>query len=126
MKQKPKNLVPKDIDSYLAGVPEPSMSALQKIRQIIKEIVPDAEEVISYQMPAFKYHGILVYFAAFKDHCSLFPGAAVVEAFKDELKAYETSKGTIRFPADKPLPASLVKKLVRAKMKENEERKKKK
>lgn len=115
-----------DIDSYLAGVPEPAKSTLEKLRQTIKGIVSEADETISYGMPAFKYKGTLLYYAAFKDHCSLFPGStAVIEAFKDELRAFKTSKGTIQFPVDKPLSATLVKKIVKMRMKENEEKEKK-
>jgi len=77
---------------------------------------PEATETISYGMPAFKYKGVLVWFAAFSNHCSLFPTASVVEAFKNELKAFSTSKGTIHFPTDKPLPTALVKKLVKARV----------
>jgi uncharacterized protein YdhG (YjbR/CyaY superfamily) len=87
--------------------------------------VPEGEEVMSYQMPAFRYKGkILVYYASFQDHCSFFPGSAIVEQFKEELKPYKTSKGTIQFPLDKPLPASLVKKIVKARIMEIEEKKK--
>ena len=123
MNKSNKNIPKNNIDSYLATVPEPAKSTLEKLRQTIKGIVPDAVEAISYGMPAFKYKGTLLYYAAFKDHCSLFPGStAIIEAYKDELKAYITSKGTIQFPVDKPLPASLVKKIVKERMKENEEK----
>ena len=84
---------------------------------------PEATETISYGMPAFKYKGVLVWFAAFSKHCSLFPTASVVEAFKNELKGFSTSKGTIQFPTDKPLPSALVKKLVRARVAQNERKK---
>ena len=118
------NRAPKDVDEYLAGVPEPARSTLNRIRAVIRSAVPpEATEAISYRMPAFKYKGMLVWFAAFANHCSLFPGASVIEAFKDELKGFPTSKGAIRFPADKPLPAVLVKKLVKARIAENEHRK---
>jgi uncharacterized protein YdhG (YjbR/CyaY superfamily) len=117
---------PKDVDEYLAGVPKEARATLEKLRQTIKAAAPMASEVISYQMPMYKQNGMVVGFAAFKDHCSIFPGAAVMEAYKQELKQYDTSKGTIRFPADKPLPASLVKKLVQARIKENEARAKRK
>ena len=113
---------PKNVDDYLASVPEEARAALEKLRQTIKAAAPMASEVISYQMPTYKHHGMLVGFAAFKDHCSIFPGAAVMDAHKEELKRYDTSKGTIRFPASKPLPAALVKKLVKARIKENEAR----
>ena len=112
------------VEEYLAGVPEPARSTLQKIRVAIRSAVPaEATEAISYRIPAFKYKGMLVWYAAFTDHCSLFPGASVIAAFKDELKGYTVSKGTIRFPTDKPLPAALVKKLVKAKIAENERKK---
>jgi uncharacterized protein YdhG (YjbR/CyaY superfamily) len=118
------NAAPKNVDAYLAGVPEPARSTLNEIRAAIRSAVPpEATETISYRMPAFKYKGVLVWFAAFSDHCSLFPTASVIEAFKSELKGFTTSKGTIHFPTDKPLPTSLVKKLVRARVAQNESRK---
>ena len=99
---------------------------LEKLRKTIKAVVPRAVEVISYQIPTFKLDGrMLVSYAAFKDHCSFFPGAAPIKAHEDELKSYQTSKGTIRFATGKPLPAALVKKLVRTRIKENEARAKK-
>jgi uncharacterized protein YdhG (YjbR/CyaY superfamily) len=112
---------PKDVDEYLAGVPEPARSTLKKIRAVIRSAVPpEASETISYRIPAFKYKGTLVWYAAFSNHCSLFPTASVVEMFKGELKGFTTSKGTIHFPTDKPLPAGLVKKLVKARVAQNE------
>jgi uncharacterized protein YdhG (YjbR/CyaY superfamily) len=115
---------PKTVDEYLAGVPEPARSTLEKIRAVIRSVVPpETTEVISYRIPMFKYKGMLVGFAAFSNHCSLFPGA-LPEAFKDELKRYPTSKGTIQFPVDKPLPATLVRKLVKARIAENEKKSK--
>jgi uncharacterized protein YdhG (YjbR/CyaY superfamily) len=116
----------KDVDAYLAGVPEQARATLEKLRQTIKVAAPMASEVISYQMPMYKHHGMVIGFAAFKDHCSIFPGAAAMDAYKEELKHYDTSKGTIRFPANKPLPAALVKKLIKARIKENESRAKRK
>ena len=103
-------------------VPQEARATLAKLRKTIKAAAPMASEGISYQMPMYKHHGMVVGFAAFKNHCSIFPGAAVMDAYKEELKPYDTSKGTIRFPVDKPLPATLVKKLVRARIKENEAR----
>jgi uncharacterized protein YdhG (YjbR/CyaY superfamily) len=115
---------PKDVDEYLAGVPEPARSTLNKIRAAIRSAAPpEATEAISYGMPAFKYNGVLVWFAAFSNHCSLFPTAAVIEAFKNELKSFSTSKGTIQFPTDKPLPTALVKKLVKARVAQIESKK---
>ena len=108
---------PNNIDEYLATVPEPARGTLKKIRAAIQSVVPrEATETISYGMPAFKHNGVLVWFAAFSKHCSFFPTASVIEAFKHELKGYSTSKGTIQFPTDKPLPAALVKKLVKARI----------
>ena len=117
--------VPKDIDEYLAGVPEPARGTLSKVRAVIRSAVPrDATEAISYGLPTFKYKGSLVAFAAFKKHCSLFPmSMAVIAAFKNELKGFHTSKGTIQFPLDKPLPAALLKKMVKARIRQNEGRK---
>ncbi len=109
--------VPKTVDEYLAGVPEPARSTLNKIRAAIQAAVPpQTTETISYRIPAFKYQKVLVWYAAFADHCSLFPTASVVEAFKNELKGFTTSKGTIHFRTDRPLPAALVKKLVKARV----------
>jgi len=115
----------KDVDKYLAAVSEPGRSTLNTIRATIRCVVPaEATEGISYGIPVFKYKGALVWFAAFSKHCSLFPGSlAVIAAFKDALKDFQTSKGTIRFPVDKPLPAALVRKLVKARIAENERRK---
>ena len=108
---------PKSVDEYLAGVPEPARTTLEKMRALIRSAVPpESTEVISYGMPAFKHKKVLVWFAAFAKHCSLFPTAAVIDAFKSELKGFSTSKGTIQFPADKPLPSALVKKLVKARV----------
>ena len=115
---------PKNVDEYLAGVPEPARGTLNKIRAAIRSAAPpEATEAISYGMPAFKYNGVLVWFAAFSNHCSLFPTAAVIDAFKNELKSFSTSKGTIHFPTDKPLPTALVKKLVKARVTQNESKK---
>ena len=118
-KAAPGSAAPKDVDEYLAGVGEPARTTLNKIRATIRSVVPpEATEAISYGMPAFKYKGTLMYFAAFSNHCSLFPGnASLIEA---DLKGYRTSKGTIQFPLDKPLPAALVKKLVKARVAQNE------
>jgi len=116
--------VPKNTDEYIAMVPEPARSTLKKIRAVIRSVVPrEVTEIISYGMPAFKHNGVLIWFAAFSNHCSLFPTASVIEAFKKELKGYTTSKGTIQFPVGKPLPAALVKKLVKARIAQNESKK---
>jgi uncharacterized protein YdhG (YjbR/CyaY superfamily) len=115
---------PKSVDEYLAGVPEPARSTLNTIRATIRSAVPaEATEVISYRIPAFKYKGMLVWYGAFSDHCSLFPGSGIIEAFTDELKRYSISKGTIQFPSDKPIPATLLKKIVNARVAANEKKK---
>jgi uncharacterized protein YdhG (YjbR/CyaY superfamily) len=120
------NSAPKDIDEYLAHVPEPGRTTLNKVRATIRSVVPkDATEAISWGMPAFKYKGPLVCFAAFSNHCSLFPmNASLIVTFKNELKDFETSKGTIHFPLDRPMPAALLKKLVKARVAENDNKKK--
>jgi uncharacterized protein YdhG (YjbR/CyaY superfamily) len=111
------NSAPKTIDEYLAAVPEPARTTLTRVRAAIRSAAPpETTETISYRIPAFKYKGVLLWFAAFANHCSLFPTAAVIETFKDELKPYTTSKGTIQFPTNKPLPAALIKKLVQARV----------
>ena len=115
-----------EVEDYLADVSPEARATLEKLRQTIKSVAPNAVEVISYQVPTFKLDGrMLVSYAAFKNHCSFFPGAAPIKAHEDELKSYQTSKGTIRFATGKPLPAALVKKLVRTRIKENEARAKK-
>jgi uncharacterized protein YdhG (YjbR/CyaY superfamily) len=117
-----------DIDQYLATVPEDARTTLEKLRQIVSAAAPRAVEAIWYQIPTFKLNGrALVGFAAFKNHCSFFPmSMAVMRTYHDELNSYDTSKGTIRFPVGKPLRAALVKKIVKARIKENEARAKKK
>jgi uncharacterized protein YdhG (YjbR/CyaY superfamily) len=117
----------KNTDEYLADVPEPARTTLTKIRATIRSVVPkETTEAISYGMPAFKYKGALVCFGAFSDHCSFFPmSAALIEQFKEDLKNYQTAKGTIRFPVDKPLPATLVKKFVKARVAQNDAKQKK-
>lgn len=108
---------PKTIDEYLARIPQPARATLAKIRAAIRSAAsPGATETISYRIPAFRYKGILVWFAAFSSHCSLFPTNAVIEAHKSDLKRYTLSKGTIQFPTNKPLPASLIRKLIKTRL----------
>ena len=110
-----------DIDAYLASVPEEARAVLQKLRKTIKAAAPKATETISYQIPTFKHEGGLVGFAAFKDHCSFFVmSVSVMSAHKNLLKAYDTTKSAIHFTSDQPLPVTLVKKLVKARIAENE------
>lgn len=113
---------PGDVDEYLAAVPQPARGSLNQLRATIRSAVPpETTEGISYRMPTFKYKGPLVGYAAFSRHCSFFPmSAALINTFKDELKGFSISKGTIRFSVDKPLPQALVKKLVKARIAQNE------
>ena len=115
---------PRNFDEYAAGVEELARSHLNKIRATIRSAVPaEATEIISYRMPAFKYKGVLVWFAAFSNHCSLFPTASVMEEFRTELKGFSTSKGTVQFPLDKPLPTTLIKKIVKERVAKVESKK---
>jgi len=116
---------PKTIDEYLAALSDDKRAALEKLRKTIRAAAPKAEEIISYSLPAFRQNGMLVAFGATANHCAFYlMSGSTVAAFKNELKNYDTSKGTIRFQADKPLPAALVRKLVKARIKENEGRRK--
>ncbi len=111
----------KDIDDYLNRQSAEVKAALQRIRSIISEVVPAAEECISYGMPAFRYHGQLVYFAAFKDHCSFFPGGGdIIDLFGEKLKDFKTSKGTIQFKIDKPIATDVLKSIIKERKLQNE------
>ncbi len=110
------------VDEYLSSLDEEKRGALEKLRKIIKGVAPKAEECISYQMPAFRIDGrILLWMGAGANHCAFYPGG-VVEQYKDELKGYKTSKGTIQFQPEKPIPTTLVQKIVRARIKANKKR----
>ena len=118
MKKSVKKTKPQSIDEYLAGVPGESRAVLEKLRQTIKSTVPEAVETISYEIPTFKLNGrMLVSFAAFSEHCSFFPGAGPIEAHRDDLKSFPTSKGTIRFTPNGPLSVALIKKLIKTRIK---------
>ena len=111
------------VAAYLRAVPPAPRAALQKLRKTIKAAAPEATELISYGIPAFKHHGMLLYYAAFKDHCSLFGvGADLMKTHQKALARYKMSNGTIQFTVDKPLPAALVRKLVQARIAQNERR----
>lgn len=110
------------VDEYFSALPEQARNALELLRKIIKKAAPEAEEVISYQMPAFRFQGVLVYYAAFTNHISLFPASKVIVVFKDKLTEYKTSKGTIQFPLSQPLPVELVTEIVHYRVKENLEK----
>ncbi|MDI6032906.1 DUF1801 domain-containing protein [Flavobacterium sp. LB2P84] len=108
------------VDNYLINLPEEQRVTLENLRKIIKTTAPEAEEFISYKMPAYKFHGMLCSFAAFKNHCSFYPwNATTVEQFKDELKEFSLASGTIRFTPEKPIPEALLKKIIQARMNEN-------
>jgi uncharacterized protein YdhG (YjbR/CyaY superfamily) len=114
----------KTVSSYLSAVPREQRAALEKLRSTIKSIVPDATEVISYDIPTFKLNGrMLVSYAAFKKHCSFFPGAGPIEKHASDLESFQTSKGTIQFTPEHPLSTALVKRLVKTRIRLNEARK---
>jgi uncharacterized protein YdhG (YjbR/CyaY superfamily) len=114
---------PKNVDEYMANVPPKFRSSLQRLRRAIRATAPEAEEVISYRVPAYRQNGMLVYFAAFKDHCSFFPGSAEVrERFSEELKPFAGGKGTFRFTPEHPIPLPLIRRIVRARLAENSAR----
>ena len=112
----------KSVEEYLAALPENKRVIVEKLRTAIKQAAPKAEELISYNMPAYKLNGMLVYYAAHKEHIGFYPGAAINKEFLEELEDYETSKGTIKFPLTKPLPIGLIKKIVKFRVNENRER----
>jgi uncharacterized protein YdhG (YjbR/CyaY superfamily) len=107
------------IDEYIASFPKQIQDILKELRRTIKESAPQAQEAISYQIPTFKLNGNLVHFGAFKDHIGFFPTSSGVAAFRKELSEYEVSKGTIRFPLDKPIPFDLVRKIVKFRVNKN-------
>ncbi len=110
---------PNNIDDYIAGFPEDVQAILQKVRATIRKAAPDAEEKISYQIPTFTLKGNLVHFGAFKKHIGFFPASSGIQKFKKELAVYEGSKGTVRFPLDKPIPFGLISKITKFRVKEN-------
>lgn len=116
------NNTPKSIDEYIASFPAAVQESLQQLRITIRDAAPDAEEIISYQMPTFRLHGNLVHFAAYKNHIGFYPGSAGVQNFQDELSVFEGSKGTVRFPISKPLPLKLISEIVKFRVKVNQEK----
>ncbi|HEY9364716.1 MAG TPA: DUF1801 domain-containing protein, partial [Chitinophagaceae bacterium] len=97
-----------EIDSYIAGFPKDTQNLLQQLRETIMKAAPDAEELISYQMPAYKFNGVLVYFAGYKNHIGFYPGASGIETFKKEVSVFKNAKGSVQFPLDKQLPTKLI------------------
>ena len=116
----------KTVDEYFSAFPPKTRNILKGLRKTIREVAPQAEELISYNMPAFKLHGMLVYYAAYDQHIGFYPTSSPMKVFKDELADYKTSKGAIQFPIEKTIPATLVKKIVRFRVKENLEKEAKK
>lgn len=112
-------IVPDSIDEYISNFPSDIRQILLELRKVIKETAPGAMEKISYQMPAFEFHGNLVYFAAYKKHIGFYPTPSGISAFKHELSGYKKSKGAVQFPLDKPLPYELIKRIVEFRVKEN-------
>ncbi|EMY76269.1 PF08818 domain protein [Leptospira weilii serovar Ranarum str. ICFT] len=115
----------KNIDDYINRFPEDTRKILEELRSVIRESAPNAEEKISYQMPAFAFYGNLVYFAAYKKHIGFYPTSSGIRAFQSELAKYKTSKGAVQFPIDQPLPLTLIAKIVKYRVKENKEKKNK-
>jgi uncharacterized protein YdhG (YjbR/CyaY superfamily) len=113
---------PTDIDAYIAGFPEPIQKLLQEVRATIQRTAPEAEEVISYGMPAFRQNGMLVYFAAFKNHIGFYPIPSGIKAFREELSAYKGTKGSVHFPLNKPLPVELIARIVKFRISENRQK----
>jgi uncharacterized protein YdhG (YjbR/CyaY superfamily) len=118
----PNKNAPKNIDEYIAGFPADIQEILQKIRAVVHEAAPEAQEAISYQMPTFKLKGNLVHFAAFKHHIGFYPAPTGIERFQKELAAYPSSKGAIRFPLDQPIPYGLISEVVKYRVQENLEK----
>ena len=107
------------IDEYIETFPKDIQKILETVRQTIKKTVPDAKEAISYQIPTFKLNGNLVHFAAFKNHIGFYPGSKAIKIFQKDLVKYKSLKGAVQFPLDKPMPLSLIQKIVKHRVKEN-------
>ncbi|MEQ8523914.1 DUF1801 domain-containing protein [Gracilimonas sp.] len=112
------------IDEYIETFPKEVQQKLQKIREVVRKAAPNAEEAISYQMPTFKLNGNLVHFAAFKNHIGLYPAPSGISAFESEIKDYKHAKGSMRFPLDQPIPFDLIAKIVKFRVQENSNKKK--
>ena len=111
--------VPEDVDEYISGFPEEVQKRLKKIREIIKKEAPDAKEVISYAMPAYKLNGMLLYYAGFKNHIGFYPMASGIAKFKKEISEYKSAKGSVQFPHNKPFPLVLIGEIVKYRVTEN-------
>jgi uncharacterized protein YdhG (YjbR/CyaY superfamily) len=117
---------PINVDDYISGFPKETQELLEQVRATIQKAAPEAEEVISYQMPAYKQNGMLVWFGGHTNHIGLYPRVSGMEAFKKELSVYKSSKGAVQFPLDRPMPLGLITKIVKFRLKENLEEKKEK
>jgi len=113
---------PIDTDSYIASFPKETQKLLKQVRKAIQEAAPKAEELISYGMPAFKLNGPVAYFAGYEHHIGFYPTGSGIAAFTEEIKKYKSSKGAVQFPLDKPIPVTLIKKIVKFKVTENAEK----
>jgi uncharacterized protein YdhG (YjbR/CyaY superfamily) len=111
------------VEEYIQQFPKDIQDILENVRKIINSVIPDAEEAMSYQIPTIKFHGNLVHFAAFKNHIGFYPTPSGIEAFKKELSSYQTAKGSVKFPIDKPIPFDLIRRIVLFRVKENSQKK---
>jgi len=109
-----------DVDSYISDFPKETQKLLRQVRATIKNAAPKAKEEVSYRMPAYKYHGMLVYFAGYQHHIGFYPGAAGVANFKKDIAKYKSAKGSVQFPINEPMPLQLITKIVKFRAKENE------
>jgi uncharacterized protein YdhG (YjbR/CyaY superfamily) len=116
----------KTVDEYLSTLPKNVRDILKELRKTIKQAAPQAEELISYNMPAFKLNGMLVYYAAYKEHIGFYPTPSGIEAFKKELSEYEGAKGSVQFPINRPIPFDLIRKIVNFRVQENLKKKRQK
>ena len=115
-------VVPETVDQYIAAFPTDVKKRMQQLRKTIKAAAPKAEEVISYQMPGYKYLGMLVYFAAYKNHIGFYPGAGGILEFYKKLSSFKSAKGSVQFPHDRPIPYDIISKIVKFRVKQNEEK----
>ena len=111
-----------NVDEYISRFPEATQKHLNDVRNAIRKAAPKAEELISYQMPAYKFHGVLVYFAGYQNHIGFYPTATGISNFKKEISGYKSAKGSVQFPLDRPMPVPLIKKIIAFKVKDNLER----
>lgn len=115
----PRSAAPKDVDDYLTGFPHDTRHLLENVRLTIRRAAPSADEKISYRIPTFALHGNLVHFAGYKNHIGFYPGSRAIAKFKKELAKFETSRGTVQFPLDRPIPTGLIRRIVEFRVREN-------